>query len=327
MQFQYSAGAFVYRKASGKIQFLILQKIKRGTEDMGRVIEYDLPKGHIEKGESAEQAAVREIKEETGLSVSLAPYFRESTKYFFYENRQKVFKQVKFFIARATDEKVSISKEHIGYEWQELEAAMQKLKHKDLVKLMTKVGDYISRLEDMAQLNKEYSILPESAKGWQLSKTLVPGEGRLDSSIMVIGQAPGRNEDLERRPFIGRSGRLLDRLLRKGGLNRSKVYITSAVQFFPPENRLPTTDEVSACRPFLERQIAIVKPRYMILLGNLSSSEIAGIGEVQKNHGKIVEVKGIKCLITFHPAAALRFHGNEKLMVDDFRKLRQLIAK
>lgn len=327
MQFQYSAGAFIYRKANGKVLFLILKKIKRGTENKGRIVEYDLPKGHIEKGESAEQAALREIKEETGLSVLLVPHFRESTRYFFYENGQKVFKQVGFFIARSPGEKVSVSKEHIGYEWQELGPATQKLKHKDLVKLMAKVGDYISRLEAMQQLNRAYAMLPDNAKDWQLSKTLVPGEGRLDSGIMVVGQAPGRNEDMERRPFIGRSGKLLDRLLRKGGISRSKVYITSVVQFFPPENRLPNSDEVRLCRPFLERQIGIVKPRYMILLGNLSSSEIAGMGEVQKNHGRIIEVKGIKCLITFHPAAALRFRGNEQLMVDDFRKLRGLIAK
>ncbi|MDE1823072.1 MAG: NUDIX domain-containing protein [Candidatus Micrarchaeota archaeon] len=327
MLFQYSAGAFIYKKSNGKVLFLVLQKIRRGTEHNEKRLEYDLPKGHIEKGESAEQAAIREIKEEAGLSVSLVPYFHEATKYFFYENRQKIFKQVKFFIAKAGNDKVRISDEHTGYEWQEYGPAAQKLKHKDLVKLLGKVYDYIKRTEAMEELNRRYAELPHGAKGWQLSKNLVPGEGRLDSQLMVIGQAPGKNEDIKQRPFVGRSGMLLDKLLKKGGFNRSKVYIMNVVQFFPPENRMPTDAEVELCRPFLEEQISLIKPRYMILLGNLASMTVAGIGEVQSNHGKIIEKSGIKCLITFHPAAALRFRGNEELMISDFRKLKQDIAK
>jgi len=308
--FEYSAGAFVYRRTKGGILLLVLKKPNG---------EYDMPKGHIEKDENAEEAATREIFEETGLSVKFDPFFSESTKYFFYKDKHRIAKQVKFFLAETKEEKVRISDEHAGYEWVDEAKAIERLRFKDLVALVPKAIGYVRRIDMMGELNSEYSGLAKRSAGWSLSRRLVPGEGRLDAPIMLIGQAPGANEDMQLRPFIGRSGRLLDSILRRVHINRRKTYITSVVQFFPPENRLPTPAEVKACKPFLDRQIEIVNPRYVVLLGNLAAKTVLDIGEVQKNHGMIIERDGIKYMMTFHPAAALRFGENIPLMEADFK--------
>ena len=315
---EYSAGAFVYMRRGGEIIFLLLEK-NNG--------EYDLPKGHIEKGESAEQAAIREIKEETGIEAVLDRFFLMSTEYFFFNGRKRIAKSVKFFLCEVHSDRVSISKEHKGYAWCDYETAMKKLKYKNLKALLATVMDYISRESAMEKVNKEYADLPKNAGSWELSKKLVPGEGRLDAKLMIIGQAPGANEDELLRPFIGRSGLLLDSLLRKVRIDRKDAYITSVVQFFPAGNRLPSKREVEICRPFLEKQIDIIRPRYVITLGNLSSSTLLGAGEVEKNHGKLIDKDGMTCLVTFHPAAALRFKDNYGLMLSDFRKLRGRMGK
>ncbi len=315
---EYSAGAFVYMKKEGRIVFLLLEK------DNG---EYDMPKGHIEKGESSEQAAVREIWEETGIDAKLDKFFSISTGYFFFNGRQKVAKSVKFFLCEVYSDKVRISKEHKGYTWCDYETAMKKLKYKNLKQLLTVVMDYVSRKQAIGKINEEYAGLAKGSSDWELSQRFVPGEGRLDAKLMIIGQAPGAREDEQLRPFVGRSGQLLDSLLRKVGIVRGDAYITSVVQFFPPGNRLPSKKEVALCRPFLERQIEIVRPRYMIALGNLSADVVLGSGEVAKNHGKMIDKDGRTCLITFHPAAALRFKDNYGLMLSDFRKLRERMGK
>ncbi len=316
--FEYSAGAFIYRRSGGGVSFLILKK---------RNGEHDLAKGHIEKGETAIDAAKREIKEETGIDAEFDRFFLESTKYFFFKKGKRIMKQVKFFLCEVKSDKVAISKEHLGYEWCDYNEAVKKLGFKDLVGIMSVAMEYIRRKEQMERINAQYARLAQLTKGWSLSRRLVPGEGRLDAKIMLIGQAPGANEDEELRPFIGRSGKLLDSLLKKAKISRRRAYITSVVQFFPPKNRMPTREEVALCKPFLIRQLELVRPRYVVTLGNLSSSTMLGIGEVEKNHGRLVEKGGIDYLITFHPAAALRFKENYGLMLDDFRKLAKRIGK
>lgn len=315
MRFEFSAGIFVYNNSDDKINYLLLIK-ENG--------DYDIPKGHIEKGENAHQAALRETKEESGLTVETKPYFSEVNKYFFYVGKKKIFKQAKFFIAESKTKSVKISHEHKGHEWVDYETAIKKIKYKNLRELMSKVNEYVKRMGAMEEVNRRYSKLPKS-NDWKLSERLVPGEGRLDAKIMAIGQAPGDNEDKQRRPFIGRSGQLLNKLFKEVKLKREDIYITSVVQFFPPKNRMPSPKEIEICKPFLDEQISIVKPKYMILLGSLSSRTVADIGEVLKNHGTIKEIGGIKCLITLHPAAVLRFPENYELVLQDLKKLKAIM--
>jgi uracil-DNA glycosylase len=336
MEFQYSAGAIIYCRENGKTRYLLLERTERPTAKGGsgdkvflklEKAKYDVAKGHIEKGESAEAAAAREVKEETGLSPYFIPFFSLTSKYFFFEKGKKIMKTVRFFIAESKSTHVRISHEHKGYLWAEPEEMVRLLGHKNMVQPLGQVFDYVRRWEEMKRLNGEYAMLPSKyGSEWtDLSKRHVPGEGRLDSKIMVVGQAPGANEDRLLRPFVGRSGELLNKILRRSGLRRERVYITSIVQFFPEKNRLPTQREIEICRPFLLRQIEIIKPRCIVLLGNVAASALLGFGSVEKNHGKIIEKDGMRYLITYHPAAALRFGKNIALMEKDLAQLKSIL--
>ncbi len=104
-----------------------------------------------------------------------------------------------------------------------------------------------------------------------LSKTrtkAVPGEGPAHARMMLIGQAPGKEEDAAGKPFVGKAGKFLDQLLRKNGLDRKKLFITSPVKCYPPRNRKPHAKELKRCRPFLDRQLDIIKPKIIVLMGD-----------------------------------------------------------
>ncbi len=318
MKREYSAGAIIYKNGREGMRFLFL--IKEGGD-------CDVPKGHIEKGEGSESAALREVKEETGLSISLIRHFSVWTSYFFRQEGETIFKKVHFFAARARSTKIRISYEHKGYAWLGLRDALKRIRYDDLKEVIEKAYSYISRYEAMERLNNEYAKIPKALGSWSLSCRFVPGEGPLDAQIMLIGQAPGRFEDARLRPFVGRSGMLLDSLLGSAGIRRESAYITSVVQFFPPENRMPTQKEINACLPFLKRQIEIIKPEVLLLMGNVASGAVAGISNVQKSHGTIAERLGSKCLITFHPAAALRFRSTKELMEGDMKLLMGLMPR
>ncbi len=309
MRSEYSAGAIIYRSDPSGISLLLLKKEGREA--------YDLPKGHVERGESEEAAALREIKEETGLAVNLFPYFSTSIHYIFEDHKERVSKHVRLFLAKSGDQKVRISEEHIAYLWCPVNEAGELLKHKEMLHILPDIRDYIDRYEEMHTLNSEYSRLPGSIKGWSLSKTFVPGEGPLNARIMLIGQAPGANEDIQKRPFIGRSGALLSKLLEDSGIGRENAYITSVVQFFPPKNREPSKDEIALCRPFIERQLSIIKPEYVVLLGRVAAKAILGKDSISDNRGKIMENNGIRYIITLHPSAILRFPKNEHMLKSD----------
>lgn len=315
LQFEYSSGAFVYRMEGESALILFLKRSR----------DYDLPKGHIEKGENAQEAARREVKEETGIEGPFVAHFMVQTRYFFRKGQDKISKSVKFFLEKTDEKRIRISDEHMGYEWLGYEDIMKKVKYNDVKELMPGVFEYIRKYEAMAKLNKEYSKLPETLLGWQLSRRFVPGEGPLDASTILLGEAPGAKEDELLRPFVGRSGQLLDKILLSTGLKRNNFYIVSVVQFRPPENRIPTSAELEACRKFLSRQIEIIKPRNIVLLGRTASNEALGVGNMLATHGSSVEKDGIRYFITYHPAAALRSTTNLRRMVDDFRRIKTLI--
>jgi DNA polymerase len=136
-------------------------------------------------------------------------------------------------------------------------------------------------------------------------KNAVPGEGRLAARIMFVGEAPGRCEDEKGRPFVGAAGRILDDLLQKAGIDRSQVFITNVVKCRPPNNRVPENDEEVACRPYLDRQIALIKPKVICVLGRTAYASLLGGSSITANRGRIVEKAGQKYFLTFHPAAAI----------------------
>lgn len=139
----------------------------------------------------------------------------------------------------------------------------------------------------------------------------VPGSGPAPADIMLVGEAPGKEEDLTGKPFVGRAGRLLDGALVQAGLERSKVFITSVIKCRPPQNRKPKKREIDRCRPYLQSQIEILHPKIICLMGNTAAQAVLGRQGIADLRGQTLQDRYI---VTFHPAAVLR---NRNLM-DDF---------
>lgn len=136
----------------------------------------------------------------------------------------------------------------------------------------------------------------------------VPGSGPSKAQIMLVGEAPGREEDLKGMPFVGRAGRILDEALAQAGLKREEVFITSAIKCRPPQNRKPTKKEIELCLPYLLAQMDAINPRIVCLMGNTAAQAILGIQGVRALRGQILKDR---FLVTYHPAAVLR---NRNLM-------------
>lgn len=135
---------------------------------------------------------------------------------------------------------------------------------------------------------------------------LVFGEGSIAAKVLFIGEAPGREEDKLIRPFVGRSGKLLDRLILSLGWERGDVYITNIVKRRPPENRDPSPREISAYEPYLLKQIEIIKPKLIVTLGRFSMNHFLPEAKIGRDQGKLFNVEGRYIYPLFHPAAALR---------------------
>ena len=140
---------------------------------------------------------------------------------------------------------------------------------------------------------------------------VVFGAGDPEADLMIVGEAPGREEDLRGEPFVGRSGQLLDRLLAEElGVDRSSVYIANVVKCRPPDNRDPKPDEITACRPYLTEQVALIAPRVVVTLGNFSTKLLLDTDEgITKVRGASYPMGDTVLVPTFHPAAALRGGG------------------
>lgn len=153
----------------------------------------------------------------------------------------------------------------------------------------------------------------------------VPGEGSPDAKLMFVGEAPGLQESLTGRPFIGRSGKLLTRLLTEIGIDRKDVFITSACKYFPGR-RAPTPAEIAQEKPFLDRQIKIIDPKLIVLLGNTAIKALLGPGyPIGKFHGQTIAKNGRAYFMAYHPAAAVRFQKNLVLIRGDFQKLKSIL--
>jgi DNA polymerase len=151
----------------------------------------------------------------------------------------------------------------------------------------------------------------------------VPGAGNPDAHIMVIGEAPGKNEDLTGQPFVGMAGKYLDKLLETAGLRRQDVFIANINKCRPPNNRAPEPDEIEACAHFLASQIAVLDPDLIICLGSVAARAVLGLKKISDTHGKLLERDGRFYFVAYHPAA--RFHRAK--IAEDFRKLRKELAK
>ena len=152
---------------------------------------------------------------------------------------------------------------------------------------------------------------------------LVFGVGNSNADIVIVGEAPGKNEDLEGEPFVGRSGKLLDKILEAVGLNRKKVFILNVVKCRPPENRDPKPKEISECEPYLKKQLELIKPKLIVALGRIAAITLLDSKDSLTNmRNKIHKYENIDLLVTYHPAALLRNPNFKKPTWEDFKIIR-----
>jgi DNA polymerase len=157
---------------------------------------------------------------------------------------------------------------------------------------------------------------------------LVFGEGNPSAELMFIGEAPGREEDLQGRPFVGDAGRLLESLIRKMGFKRSEVYIANIVKCRPPMNRDPLPEEIGTCLPFLQRQIEIISPRVIMSLGRISAQSLIGTKvPITRLRGRFYSYRGIALMPTFHPAYLLRNRRDKWLTWADAEEVLRFLGR
>ena len=156
----------------------------------------------------------------------------------------------------------------------------------------------------------------------------VPGEGSPHARLMFIGEGPGRDEDLTGRPFVGRAGQLLDKMIAAIGLSREEVYIANVVKCRPPQNRAPEMDEVAACMPYLRAQVGLIRPQVIVLLGSSALGAILGPEHrITRERGAWIERKGVFFMPTFHPAALLRDESKKRPVWEDLKKVRDKLQE
>ena len=161
------------------------------------------------------------------------------------------------------------------------------------------------------------------------ARQAVFSRGNPDADLMVIGEAPGRDEDIQGKPFVGQAGQLLDRMLGAIALGSEDFYVTNVVNWRPPRNRDPKPDDIEICRPFLEKHIDLARPKVLLLVGGVSMTALTGLTGIMKNHGQWQEVsiagKAYPALPLYHPAFLLRRPELKKDAWRDLLSLRETL--
>lgn len=154
---------------------------------------------------------------------------------------------------------------------------------------------------------------------------IVFGVGNENADIMLIGEAPGENEDMQGQPFVGRSGKLLDEMIGEYGLSRDKnIYIANMLKCRPPKNCDPKPSEQNLCIEWLDRQIEIIDPKIIVCVGRIAAQRLIGKDfKVTKQHGEFVEINGRLYTVTYHPAAILRNVNNKPIALNDWKIIRE----
>jgi uracil-DNA glycosylase family 4 len=159
-------------------------------------------------------------------------------------------------------------------------------------------------------------------------KTIVFGQGNPHAELVFVGEGPGADEDEQGLPFVGRAGRLLNRMIELAGMKREGVYIANIVKCRPPGNRVPEKDEIETCSPFLYRQIEAIRPKLVCCLGAPAVKTLLGIKEgITKIRGNFYDFGSAKALATVHPAYVLRNPREEKILREDFEKIVEFLGR
>jgi len=155
----------------------------------------------------------------------------------------------------------------------------------------------------------------------------VPGEGDRSAELMFVGEAPGRDEDLQGRPFVGRAGQLLRKIVAAMTFREDEVFITNVVKCRPPDNREPFREEIEACAPYLERQIELIRPRVIVTLGKTAADRfVPGRGGMGERRGRFGDYRGIPVMPTFHPSYLIRNEGDRALKRMVWEDMKQVMA-
>jgi len=183
-----------------------------------------------------------------------------------------------------------------------------------------------TKLQKLNKLKKDIQLI-KNCELRKNAKNIVFGDGNINAKIMIIGEGPGAQEDMEGKPFVGRAGKLLDKMLASIKLDRTKVYISNVVNYRPPENRKPTDEEIERYLPFLTSHIEIINPKIILLLGSTALNALIGNEVViSKARGKWIkkEIASIKpwFIASFHPAFLMRQPEQKKLAWVDLKMIR-----
>jgi len=186
-----------------------------------------------------------------------------------------------------------------------------------------------TKLQKLKKLKKSIQLI-ENCELKKNATNLVFGDGNISAKIMIIGEGPGAQEDAEGKPFVGRAGKLLDKMLESIHLNRTKVYISNVVNYRPPANRRPTEEEIERYLPYLKNHIEIMNPKILILLGSTALNAIIGnVTVISKARGKWIqkEIGTVKpwIIASFHPAFLMRQPEQKKLAWIDLKMVRDKI--
>jgi len=194
--------------------------------------------------------------------------------------------------------------------------------------VLAKLGE-ITRLPENDKRRSSLDMLELAALGCvkcRLHETrtnVVFGEGNPHARLLFVGEAPGGEEDVQGRPFVGRAGQLLTRIIESIGLTREEVYIGNILKCRPPGNRNPFADEIACCLPYLVSQIEIIRPRIICALGAFAAQTLLGTSDgIKKLRGTFYDFRGVKLMPTFHPAACLRNPDTKKYVWEDMKRIR-----
>ena len=181
-------------------------------------------------------------------------------------------------------------------------------------------------MDSLARIDQEVSTCTDCPLHQNRSRA-VPGEGPENAEIMLIGEAPGFNEDKQGRPFVGAAGQFLDKLLASANLSRESVYITNTVKCRPLNNRDPLPVEMAACRKYLDRQIEVIAPKVIVTLGRHSLTAFLPKETISKSRGRPRSVNGRTLFPMYHPAAALHQQSLREVIEADIKKLPALLKE
>jgi DNA polymerase len=180
------------------------------------------------------------------------------------------------------------------------------------------------RLEELAAQIRVCTKCPL----WESRTHAVPGDGKMNAKVLIIAEAPGREEDESGHPFVGSAGRYLDHVLEGTGLDRGDFFITNTVKCRPPKNRTPKSREVETCTSnYLFEQIELVDPKLIVLLGGVAAKKMLGVRSVNDARGRVIEQEGRKYLVGYHPA--VRFYREDlgQKVKEDFARLKRELKK